>query len=88
MTSQFRDVGAFIMVSLEKEDATVSKIVEILEPLGIAIEIVGRGRQLRRTPSVVFRVRHDRVAETILALELWGFPDVQAYEILDGPRAE
>ena len=76
------------MVSLEKEDATVSKIVEILEPLGIAIEIVGRGRQLRRTPSVVCRVRHDRVAETIVARELWGCPDGQAYENLDRASSE
>ena len=73
------------MVSVERDEEAVSKIMEILEPLGIPIEVVGRGRQLRRTPSVVFRVPHHRVAETLLALELEGFPDALAYENLDGP---
>lgn len=88
MTSESRDAGAFVMVGLEHEDEAVSKIMEILEPLGIPIEVVGRGRQLRRTPSVVFRVPYHRVAETLLALELQGFPDVLAYEDLDSPRVE
>jgi hypothetical protein len=88
MTSESRDAGAFVMVGLEREDETVSKIMEILELLGIPIEVVGRGRQLRRMPSVVLRVPHHRVAETLLALELEGFPDVLAYENLDSPRAE
>ena len=73
------------MVGLEREDGAVSKIMEILEPLGISIEVVGHGRQLRRMPSVMFRVPHHRVAETLLALELQGFPDVLAYENVDGP---
>ena len=85
MTSNSRDVGAFVLVGLEREDGAVSKIMEILEPLGILIEVVGHGRQLRRTPSVMFRVPHHRVAETLLALELQGFPDVLAYENIDGP---
>lgn len=85
MTEGWQDVGAFVVVSLEREDEPVSKIMEILEPLGIAIEVVGRGRQLRRTPSVVFRVPYHRVAEAILALELQGFPDVFAYQIVDSP---
>lgn len=88
MTAKSRDVGAFVMVSLEREDETVSKIMEILEPLGIPIEVIGHGRQLRRMPSVVLRVPHHRVAETLLALELQGFPDVLAYENLESPRAE
>ena len=53
------------------------------EPLGIPIEMVGRGRQLRRAPTVVFRVPHHRVAEAILALELQGFVDVLAYQTSD-----
>jgi hypothetical protein len=85
MTLNSRDVGAFVMVGLEREDGAVSKIMEILEPLGISIEVVGHGRQLRRMPSVMFRVPHHRVAETLLALELQGFPDVLAYENVDGP---
>src|SRR5437867_6155623 len=55
------------------------------EPLGIPIEMVGRGRQLRRAPTVVFRVPHQRVAEAILALELQGFVDVLAYQTSDSP---
>ena len=72
------------MVGLEREDETVSKVMEILEPLGIPVEVVGRGRQLRRMPSVVLRVPQHRVAETLLALELQGFPDVLAYQNVDG----
>ena len=47
--------------------------------------MVGRGRQLRRAPTVVFRVPHHRVAEAILALELQRFVDVLAYQTSDGP---
>ena len=80
-----RDGGAFVMVSLKREDEPVSKIMEILEPIGIPIEVVGRGRQLRRTPSLVLRMPHHRVVEAILALELHGFSDVIAYQIDDSP---
>jgi hypothetical protein len=83
MTAESR--YAFVVVVLEREDEPVSNITEVLEPLGIPIEVVGRGRQLRRSPSIVFRVPHHRVAETILALELQGFTDVLAYQTGDGP---
>jgi hypothetical protein len=76
---------AFVVVGLEREDEPVSNITDILEPLGIPIEMVGRGRHLRRAPTVVFRVPHHRVAEAILALELQGFVDVLAYQTSDGP---
>jgi len=85
MTGESRDDGAFVVVNLEREDEAVFKIMEILEPIGIPIEVVGRGRQLRRTPSVVFRVPHHRVAEAILTLELQGFSDVFAYQFDDSP---
>lgn len=85
MTAESKDVGVFVVVSLEREDEPVSKIIEVLRPLGIPIEVVGRGRQLRRTPSVVFRVPDHRAAEAILALEIQGFPDVLAYQIVDSP---
>jgi hypothetical protein len=83
MTAESR--YAFVVVVLEREDEPVSNITEVLEPLGIPIEVIGRGRQLRRSPSIVFRVPHHRVAETILALELQGFTDVLAYQTGDGP---
>jgi hypothetical protein len=87
MTTEFRDGDAFVVVNLEREGEAISKILEFLDPLGIPIEVVGRGRQLRRTPSVVLRVPHHRVTETILALELQGFSDVLAYQIDDSPTA-
>src|SRR4029434_3613815 len=62
MTSKSRDDGAFVMVGLEHEEETVSKVMEILEPLGIPVEVVGRGRQLRRMPSILLLVPHLRVA--------------------------
>ena len=64
---------AFVVVGLEREDEPVSNIPDILEPLGIPIEMVGRGRQLRRAPTA------------ILALELQRFVDVLAYQTTDGP---
>ena len=78
MTAESR--YAFVVVGLQREDEPVSNITAILEPLGIPIEVVGRGRQLRRAPTVVFRVPHHRVAEAILALEIQGFADVLAYQ--------
>jgi hypothetical protein len=76
---------AVVVVGLERADEPVSSIRDILEPLGIHIEIVGRGRQLRRAPTLVFRVPHHRAAEAILALELQGFVDVLAYQTSDDP---
>jgi hypothetical protein len=81
MSSEIRDGDAFVVVNLEREGEPISTIIEILDPLGIPIEVVGRGRQLRRTPSVVLRVPQHRVTETIVALGLQGFPDVLAYQI-------
>lgn len=81
MTIERRDAATLLVVRLEREDEEVSTIAEILEPLGIPVEIVGRGRQLRRAPSVVLRVPHHRVPEAILALELRGYAEVLAYEI-------
>lgn len=81
MTGDSREAGTFVVISLEREGEQIGRILEILEPLGIQVEVVGRGRQLRRTPSLVFRIPHHRVAEAIIALELQGFPDVLAYEI-------
>ncbi len=84
MTDETGSSGAFIVVSLEREDEEVSKIAAILELLGIPTETVGRGHQLRRAPSVVLRVPQHRVAEAILALELQGYADVLAYQLEDG----
>ena len=84
MTMESSEAGTFIVVRLEREDEEISRIMEILEPLGIPLEVTGRGHQLRRAPSVVLRVPHQRVAEAMLALELRGYGDVVAYEFEEG----
>ena len=81
MTVESSKAGTFLVVRVEREDEEVSRITEILEPLGIPLEIVGRGHQLRRAPSVVLRVPHQNAAEAILALELQGYPEVLAYQL-------
>ncbi|HET9491399.1 MAG TPA: hypothetical protein VFR64_16800 [Methylomirabilota bacterium] len=81
MSERSPDAGTFLVVSLESEAEEVTRIVEILEPLGIPAEVVGRGHQLRRTPSVVLRVPHQRAAEAMVALEIQGFAEVLAYRI-------
>jgi hypothetical protein len=80
---------AFLVIGLKGEDEPVSSITEFVQWLGIPIEVIGRGRRLRRAPSVVVRVPHRRVTEAILALELQGFADVVAYQTADEqPTAE
>jgi hypothetical protein len=81
MTIENRKAGTFLVVRLDREEEEVSRIAEILEPLGIPVEIVGRGHQLRRAPSVVLRVPYHRLPEAILALELQGYVDVLAYQL-------
>jgi len=81
MIDETQNANTFVVVRLEQEEGEVTRITEILEPLGIPTEVVGRGHQLRRAPSVVLRIPHQRVAEAILALELQGYSDVLAYQI-------
>ena len=69
------------MVNLDREGNEISEIAKVFEPLGIPLDVVGRGRQVRRAPTIVFRVPPHRVAEVIVALELQGFSDVLAYEL-------
>ena len=75
--------GAFVVVNLDREGDEISEVARIFEPLGIPLDVVGRGRHLRHAPTIVFRIPPHRVAEVIVALELQGFSDVLAYE-LDG----
>jgi hypothetical protein len=81
MTERSGSAGAYLLVGLESEGEELARITEILEPLGIPTEVVGRGHQLRRAPSVVLRVPPQRVGEAILALELQGYADVLAYQL-------
>jgi len=70
---------AFLVIGLAREDEPVSSITDALQQQGVPIEVIGRGRQFRRVPSVVIRVPHGRLAEAMLALKLQGFGDVVAY---------
>jgi hypothetical protein len=75
-----------VVVNLEREGEGIGAIVNALEPLGIQAEIVARGHQVRRAPTVVVRVPADRVTDAIVALETKGFGGVLAYELDDGPN--
>lgn len=85
VTNPESHAGAFVVVGLEREGEDMSRIVETLEPLGIPADVVARGHQFRRVPSVVIRVPPERVTDAIVALELKGFVDVLAYQWDEGP---
>jgi hypothetical protein len=70
---------ALVIVNVESHGAAFQTVLGTLEKLGIPADIVGHGRQLRRAPSVVFRVPQVRAADAIIALEASGFADVLAY---------
>lgn len=73
------NLQAFLVIGLAEEAEAVFRITDVLEGQDIPIEVIGRGRQFRRVPSVVVRVPYQRLAEAMLALELHGFADVVAY---------
>jgi hypothetical protein len=91
-TAGWQTGAAFVVVSLERGGEDIDAVVDALEPLGIRAEIVARGHQVRRAPSVVVRVPADRVADAIVALETRGFIGVLAYEpdagSWEGPGSE
>ncbi len=70
---------AVVIVNVEQRGEAIETVLGTLEQLGIAAQVVGQGRQLRRAPSVVFRVPEARAADAIIALEASGFADVLAY---------
>ena len=74
------DTEAVVVVQVDHQADPISKISECLERLGIPIEVIGRGRQMRRSPAVIVRVAGHHVTDAILALELNGFRDVLAYQ--------
>lgn len=79
MTEVRRDVKAFIMIRIDKPEQSVSRIEETLEPLGIPVSVVERGRRLHWSAAVVVGVPEQRLADAMLALELEGFSDVMAF---------
>jgi hypothetical protein len=73
-------MGSLVVVNLDRINHGVAKIESILEPLGIPVEVVESGRQLRWNTAVVLRVPEHRIADVMLALEVKGFADVIAYQ--------
>jgi hypothetical protein len=80
MTSQRKHAESFVVVNLDRSSADATAIGKILEPLGIPIEVVESGRQLRWHAAVVLRIPEDRAADAMLALAMKGFGDVTAYQ--------
>jgi hypothetical protein len=80
MTSQRKHAESFVVVNLDRPSADAAAIGKILEPLGIPIEVVESGRQLRWHAAVVLRIPEDRAADAMLALAMKGFGDVTAYQ--------
>ncbi|HXG02379.1 MAG TPA: hypothetical protein VNO23_03045, partial [Candidatus Binatia bacterium] len=73
--------AAFVLVGLDDEGEDIGRVIDALEPLGIRAEIVARGHQVRRAPTVVVRIPADRVDDALVALEAKGFGGVLAYEV-------
>jgi len=73
--------SAFVVVNLEQHAEMAATVVDALGELGIAAQVVGQGRQLRRAASVVLKVPRTRAADAIVALESKGFADVLAYYV-------
>jgi hypothetical protein len=86
MTIQRRLTESFIVVNLDRSSANAAAIEAILEPLGIAVEVIESGRQLRWHAAVVLRIPEDRAADAMLALAMKGFGDVTAYQADGGGR--
>ena len=80
MQPDTRDTDAVVVVQVDHQADPIAQITECLERLGITVEVIGRGRQLRRSPAIIVRVSGHQVSDAILALELHGFRDVLAYQ--------
>jgi len=80
MTASPNQIGSFIVVNLDRASKDAAAIESALEPLGIPVEVVESGRQMRFSTAVVLRVPEQRVTEVMLALEMKGFADVMAYQ--------
>jgi hypothetical protein len=75
-----RETGSFIVVNLDRVRQSAAHIESILAPLGIPVEVVESGRQLRWSSAVVLRIPEHRIPDAMLALEMKGFADVTAYQ--------
>ncbi len=80
MTDDRGLASCVLVINLERSSQPVAEIATALEPLGIPVDVVDRGPQLRWTATLVLRVPTERAEEAMLALALKGFGDVLAYE--------
>ncbi|HXD98276.1 MAG TPA: hypothetical protein VN646_17130 [Candidatus Acidoferrum sp.] len=83
MTTNRRETGSFVVVSLDQMKPGVTEIQSVLESLDIPVEVVESGRRLRWNAAVVLRIPEHRMAEAMLALGMKGFADVMAYQSSD-----
>ena len=80
MTHHRQQAESFVVVNLDRMNRGAADIESVLAPLGIPVEVVESGRQLRWHTAVVLRIPDDRMADAMLALALRGFSDVVAYQ--------
>ena len=80
MTTHRKPMGSFVVVNLDRVNHSVGQIESVLQPLGIPVEVVESGRQLRWNTAVVLRIPEHRITDAMLALEMKGFNDVTAYQ--------
>lgn len=83
MTTNRRETGSFVVVSLDQMKPGVTEIQSVLESLDIPVEVVESGRRLRWNAAMVLRIPQHRMAEAMLALGMKGFADVMAYQSSD-----
>jgi hypothetical protein len=80
-------VKAFILIKVDRSELTVSRIEEILEPLGIPVSIMETGRRLHWATAIVAGVPAQRLADAMCALERKGFSDVMAFQDDEAKRS-
>jgi hypothetical protein len=80
MSHYHKQAESFVVVNLDRVNRSAADIESVLAHLGIPVEVVESGRQLRWHTAVVLRIPDDRMADAMLALALRGFSDVVAYQ--------
>jgi hypothetical protein len=80
MTDDRGLASCVLVINLERSSQPVAEIATALAPLGIPVDVVDSGHQLRWTATLVLRVPTERAEEAMLALALKGFGNVLAYE--------
>src|SRR4026209_2161953 len=76
MTTNRRETGSFVVVSLDQMKPGVTEIQSVLESLDIPVEVVESGRRLRWNAAVVLRIPEHRMAQALLAPRVEGVAGV------------